>query len=31
LDKVVVLVDTQCMAISFDVWLGLPQLLLFHC
>jgi len=27
----VVLVDVQCIAISFDVWLGLSQLLLFHC
>jgi len=25
LAKVVVLVDTQCIAISFDVWLGLSQ------
>jgi len=31
LAKVVVLVDIQCIAISLDVWLGLSQLLLFHC
>jgi len=29
--KVVVSVNLQCIAISFDVWLGLSQLLLFHC
>jgi len=26
-----VLVDIQCIVISFDVWLGLSHLLLFHC
>jgi len=30
LAKVVVLVDIQCITISFDVWLGLSQLMLFH-
>jgi len=29
--KVVVLLGLQCITISFDVWLGLSQLLLFHC
>jgi len=31
LAEVVVLVDIHCIAISFDVWLGLSQLLLCHC
>jgi len=31
LAKVVGLVDMQCIVISFDVWLGLSQWLLFHC
>jgi len=31
LAEVVVLVDLQFIAISFDVWMGLSQLLLFHC
>jgi len=31
LAKVVVLVDIQCIVISFDVCFGLSQLLLFHC